>query len=442
MHRKEVEGMFWKRSPQEVWEWVPKPPNSVLLETDLISLVTTACLHRLLDIQAHTALPSFWSPLQSQSWGVIKAKIPRHSNPSWMVSEAWKDPGWRWPWQITKHRILGWAQSPRPVSLSSKRGEVMYVSIPVIKSMCTNLGVGCIPGGSGMGLVWRTGCSVCLCNSTKRPCCCALFLCVFFFFLIRKRFWPLHCRLQAFSGCGVQASRCRGFRRWAEAQQLHYMVLADPQHVGPSRTRDQIRAPCIGRRTLNQWTTRESILMALILRSCQFWGWKRGGGKVTFYHLDGNSWSLWGHRGTGRGMWVEREGGSHSPPASGMEPKLNEGTWPRDSYRHPHLLEWLSSVVRVTEALSQHPWNKQLRALQSPRCPLWSLSPSGWLLSSGSVIITEWSPPVSLASVETHRSVIYPRVCGSRAQSPCPLCKHTTTDPPVLILIGKCIASR
>ena len=35
----------------------------------------------------------------------------------------------------------------------------------------------------------------------------------FFFFLIRKRFWPLHCRLQAFSGCGVQASRCRGFRR-------------------------------------------------------------------------------------------------------------------------------------------------------------------------------------------------------------------------------------
>ena len=35
----------------------------------------------------------------------------------------------------------------------------------------------------------------------------------FFFFLIRKRFWPLHCRLQAFSGCGVRASRCRGFPR-------------------------------------------------------------------------------------------------------------------------------------------------------------------------------------------------------------------------------------
>ena len=36
-----------------------------------------------------------------------------------------------------------------------------------------------------------------------------------------------------------------------------HTVLVAPQHVGSSRTRDQTRVPCIGRRILNHCTTKE-----------------------------------------------------------------------------------------------------------------------------------------------------------------------------------------
>ena len=59
-------------------------------------------------------------------------------------------------------------------------------------------------------------------------------------------------RRAAFSSCG----------RWA--QQLWHTGLVPPRHVGSSRTRDQTRVPCIGRRILNHCTTREvSDLMIL-----------------------------------------------------------------------------------------------------------------------------------------------------------------------------------
>ena len=40
-------------------------------------------------------------------------------------------------------------------------------------------------------------------------------------------------------------------------QQLWFMGLVAPRHVGSSRTRDRTHVPCIGRSILNHWTTRE-----------------------------------------------------------------------------------------------------------------------------------------------------------------------------------------
>ena len=84
--------------------------------------------------------------------------------------------------------------------------------------------------------------------------------------------WGLHCCAWAFSGCGDRellpsrgawVSHCGVFscgRARAVgmgAQQLWHTGSADPQHVGSPRTRDWTRVPCIHRRILNQWTTRE-----------------------------------------------------------------------------------------------------------------------------------------------------------------------------------------
>ena len=55
--------------------------------------------------------------------------------------------------------------------------------------------------------------------------------------------WASHC--SGFSGCGTQALEC--------------VSLAAPHHVGSSRAGDRTRVPCIGRRILNQWTTREAL---------------------------------------------------------------------------------------------------------------------------------------------------------------------------------------
>ena len=76
----------------------------------------------------------------------------------------------------------------------------------------------------------------------------------------------LCCGVWAFSSCGEQGPlfavmsglliavtslvAARGLSFWCKG-------LVSPQHVGSSQTRDQTCVPCIGRRILNLWTTRE-----------------------------------------------------------------------------------------------------------------------------------------------------------------------------------------
>ena len=73
----------------------------------------------------------------------------------------------------------------------------------------------------------------------------------------------LCCCLWAFCVCIVYSSHCSGFsccRAWAPgawAQELWCTSLAAPGHVGSSWSRDWTCVSCIGRRTLNHWTTRE-----------------------------------------------------------------------------------------------------------------------------------------------------------------------------------------
>ena len=55
--------------------------------------------------------------------------------------------------------------------------------------------------------------------------------------------WPLLLQNTGCRACGLQ---------W-----LWHVGLLAPWHVRSSLTRDQTRAPCIGRRILNHWTTRE-----------------------------------------------------------------------------------------------------------------------------------------------------------------------------------------
>ena len=57
-----------------------------------------------------------------------------------------------------------------------------------------------------------------------------------------------------------------GFR--ARAKYLWHSGLAPPRLVGSSQTRDRTRVPCIGRRILNQWTTREVPMSTL---ECYDW---------------------------------------------------------------------------------------------------------------------------------------------------------------------------
>ena len=44
------------------------------------------------------------------------------------------------------------------------------------------------------------------------------------------------------------------------AQYLWHTDLVAPQHVGSSQTRDQTCVPCVDRRILNYWTTREALV--------------------------------------------------------------------------------------------------------------------------------------------------------------------------------------
>ena len=128
------------------------------------------------------------------------------------------------------------------------------------------------------------------------PCIIYLFIFINLFYLFKKIFWL---RWVFVAACGfslVAASRvyslllCAGFSlRWllllqsrssrhvgfsscgtwaqelwlagsrAQAQELWCTGLAAPQHVGSSRTRARTRVPCIGRRILNNGTTREAL---------------------------------------------------------------------------------------------------------------------------------------------------------------------------------------
>ena len=94
----------------------------------------------------------------------------------------------------------------------------------------------------------------------------------------------LYCCPRAFSSCGEQGllfvavcglliavaslvaehrlQACRLQELWlvgsrAQAQQLWFMGLVAPWHVGSSQTRAQTRVSCIGRRILNHCATRE-----------------------------------------------------------------------------------------------------------------------------------------------------------------------------------------
>ncbi|XDB62093.1 hypothetical protein AB1E18_015444 [Capra hircus] len=64
---------------------------------------------------------------------------------------------------------------------------------------------------------------------------------------------------------GARVSHCGAFscgagtRGRRQAQQLRCTGSAALRHVGSSRSGDQIHAPCVGRQTLNQPTTGESL---------------------------------------------------------------------------------------------------------------------------------------------------------------------------------------
>ena len=49
-------------------------------------------------------------------------------------------------------------------------------------------------------------------------------------------------------------------RLWASRlQKVLHMGFVAPQHVRSSQTRDQTGVPCIARRILNHWTTKEAF---------------------------------------------------------------------------------------------------------------------------------------------------------------------------------------
>ena len=86
------------------------------------------------------------------------------------------------------------------------------------------------------------------------------FILIIYLFMVAL---ALHCCLQAFSSCRIQASHCSGFccwRVWALGHMGSVVVVQElscPVHAESSRTRDWTWDTCIDRRSLNHWTTRE-----------------------------------------------------------------------------------------------------------------------------------------------------------------------------------------
>ena len=71
------------------------------------------------------------------------------------------------------------------------------------------------------------------------------------------------CRAQApacagFSICGTWAQNLQQVDSRAEAQQQWHTGLVAPRPAGSSRTRDGTRVPCLGRRILYPWVTRDA----------------------------------------------------------------------------------------------------------------------------------------------------------------------------------------
>ena len=105
-----------------------------------------------------------------------------------------------------------------------------------------------------------------------------------FFFLFLFGCTGLRCCAQAFSHCGewgllfvavarlliVVASRCgaQALGMQALAIVMHGGLVA-LWHVVSSQTRDRARVPCIGRRVLHHWTTRE-VLHSLSMQQLRF----------------------------------------------------------------------------------------------------------------------------------------------------------------------------
>ena len=81
------------------------------------------------------------------------------------------------------------------------------------------------------------------------------------------------CKCGLFSSCSMQASHCNSFSLWSmdcrcvgfsrcctRAWHLWCRGLVASWHVGSSPARDQTCIPCIGRPTLNRWTTRAVLV--------------------------------------------------------------------------------------------------------------------------------------------------------------------------------------
>ena len=81
------------------------------------------------------------------------------------------------------------------------------------------------------------------------------------FLLLRMGFFSSWGEWGLLSSCSARASHCSGFSCCVSRAQGHTGFRSCGTrytwHVGSSRTRDWTHAPCIGRRILNHWTSRE-----------------------------------------------------------------------------------------------------------------------------------------------------------------------------------------
>ena len=88
-------------------------------------------------------------------------------------------------------------------------------------------------------------------------------------------------RSGALSCGGAWALGCRGFTGWSpQALWLWRLGLVAPRRVGSSQTRGGTGIPCLGRRTLNHWTTVEVPRFILRLKFfCRQEAGRRHGGE-------------------------------------------------------------------------------------------------------------------------------------------------------------------